>query len=103
MAHIHINVLDCTLSVTIYCTIKGDIIEKILENPLVSPMRTPEWFGDKSKWFTWNPHSPPAEIPPLTIRSATDNPGLSLGMKPTKPKLIAGTIVPKSRKFEFIR
>lgn len=78
------------------CTINGDIIEKILVEQFVIPIKIPEWLGDKSTWLTWKPQNPPAVMAPFRINRATERPDFSLGIKPISVRFIPGNIVPKT-------
>lgn len=75
-------------------TINGEIIENILVEQFVIPISIPEWFGDRSTWFTWNPQNPPDVNTPLRMSRATERPEFSLGIKPINARFIPGSTVP---------
>lgn len=73
---------------------------KRFENPFVIPIRVPEWFGDKSMWFTLYPLNTAALNPTATISSPITTP-LSVSNRLNKIRATAGIPTPKTSKHIF--
>lgn len=90
-----LNEIKLTSSLTMYCTVKGATIPQMFENPFVNPIKAPEKFGDKSKWFTLNPQKIAEFIPTAMTSNVTALVCSSSSVLPRNTRAIAGMIRPK--------
>lgn len=75
----------------------------MLVEQLVIPIKIPEWFGDRSTWFTWYPQNPPAVMAPFRINNPTERPDCSLGMKPIDARVMPGNTVPETQNVIYLK